>query len=152
MADFIYFKFNEALNSGFAFDPLTATIKMVGVNETGGGTMYVPDQDTHAFLSDVPLASRMGTVTVTGITRTANLTTKRSVLDVPAGISVPTFTAPKVDSLVFYVDTGVEATSRLICRYDSWTGLPIASGLPGGPFFFTVPVDANKLLAIGKGA
>lgn len=147
MADFPYLKFSEALNTGLAFNPLTATIGYVLVNETGGGTTYTPNEDTDEFLAAIPVGARMATGTLANVTRTNNLTTKRSVVNAD-NASLGSVSGAKVDAVVFFIDTGSAATSRLICHYTSWTGLPFVP--TGGPLAVNMPVSNDKIFSIGK--
>lgn len=145
MADFVYLKFAEALATGFGFNPLTTAIGYAFVNETGGGTVYTPSRTAHEFLSSVPLASRMHTGVLDNATRTVDGTGFKIVIDADDE-AIASVSGSKIDSVIFFVNTGSDATARLICRYDSWTGLPFTPS--GGPLAMLLPNSANKLISI----
>lgn len=97
----------------------TDTIKAVLV-DTAAYTVAI---DTHEFLSDIPVGARVGTA--------ATLASKANVLGVldAADIIYTGLTsAPSIEALVIYKDTGAEGTSRLIAYIDTGTGLPVAAG------------------------
>lgn len=82
---------------------------------------YVPNFTTHEFLTSIVAGSRVAT--------SANLGGKTFTLGV-FDANNTTFAAVAVglacDYLVVYVDTGVDATSRLICGLDTgFAGLPV---------------------------
>lgn len=79
--------------------------------------------DTHEFLTDVPVAARVGTaVTLGNVTRTGG------VMDAD-NVTFTAVTGDEAEALVIYQDTGVEATSRLMAYIDDATGLPV---IPNG--------------------
>lgn len=84
---------------------------------------YTVNLSTHAFLSDIAGGARIGTAqTLTSKTNTAG------VMDA-ADISVTGLSsAPTIEAVVIYKDTGVEGTSQLIAYIDTATGLPVAAG------------------------
>lgn len=96
-------------------------VKVVLINVSGAGTLYAFSQ-THEFLSDVPVASRISTTT-------ANLSSKTFVDGMfDAANLVPAFpsvTGTESEALGLFEDTGDEATSSLICYIDTGTGLAI---------------------------
>ncbi len=76
----------------------------------------------HEFLSDVPAAAREET--------SANLTTK-TIADGVFNADDVTFSGTAGDlceAVILYRDTGVAATSELICYIDTATGLPVTLG------------------------
>ena len=77
----------------------------------------------HQFLSDVSAGARVGAaVTLSSKTLTDG------VFDA-ADISVTGLvSAPSVEAIVLYVDTGVEGTSPLVAYIDTSSGLPVAAG------------------------
>lgn len=117
MANAIYDKALEAFaNAQIAW--LTDTIKAVLV-DTNGQTPYAFDQ-THQFLSDVPVGARIATSPALG-----NKTNVSGILDADdvtfSGVSGQT-----AEAVVLFQDTGSAATSRLLCYIDTASGLPIA--------------------------
>lgn len=115
------------LEGGIAW--LTDNIKAVLV-DTGA---YTVDTVNHEFLSDIAAGARIAT--------SPNLASKTSTNGVAdaADTTVTAVTGVTVEAIVIYKDTGVAATSPLICYID------VASGLP-----FT-PTGVDVLLAWDNG-
>lgn len=95
----------------------------------------------HQFLSDIPVGARVGApVTLTG----------KSVTNGVFDANDPTWSglsgAPSIEAVAYYIDTGVEGTSRIAYFMDTATGLPIAAGATGGTL--THDNGANKVFAI----
>lgn len=79
---------------------------------------YAVDLSTHQFLSSVPVAARVGTPQLlTGKTATAG------TADAADAVFVG-LTGDRVEAILIYQDTGVEATSRLIAYIDLAVNLP----------------------------
>lgn len=112
------------------------TIKIVAV--TAGYTF----SQTHQFLSDVP----GGAVRVFTTAALANKTTTAGVADADDPAAVSPAAGPAVVALIYFVDTGVEATSRLIAFDDQATGLPFTPD--GGPVQITFDNGANKIFKL----
>jgi len=95
------------------------TIKAILV-DTASYTVAI---DTHEFLSDIAGGAIVGTAVTLG--------TKTSTLGVADAADL-SFTglssAPTIEALVIYKDTGSAATSPLIAYIDTATGLPVAAG------------------------
>lgn len=116
------------------------------INFTGGTakamlctSAYVPNQDTHQYKSDVTgeLPSGNG-YTLRGV----SLTTKTDSYDGPTNILTldcddPTWAAATLTAryVVFYIDTGTDATSPLISYADF--GADVSS--TAAPFIYQVP-------------
>lgn len=86
---------------------------------------YPAQPDVHEFLSDIPSGARIGAP--------VSLTSKTNVLGVmdAANVSVTGLTsAPTIEALVIFKNTGNPATSRLIKYIDTATGLPVSAGAP----------------------
>lgn len=96
-------------------DILTDDIKVVLTRD------YSPDFNTDEFLSDILLASR--------VTTSGNLIGKTFTLGVFDASNIVFSVVPAgdpCDYLIIYSDTGVAATSRLLCGLDTGIdGLPI---------------------------
>lgn len=86
--------------------------------------------NTHQFLSDVPAAAR--------VALSPNLTSKtvtNGVFD-HADFTWPAVTGDISEALIYYIDTGVEGTSRLVAFLDTGqTNLPIQPN--GGDINYT---------------
>jgi len=116
MANVIYPKYKEALLDGAAnVDINDGTVKCVLVDLAD----YTYDA-AHDFLDDVPSGARVGTPQTIG-----NTTVTGGLFD---GDNV-TFTAVTGDTseaILIFIDTGSEATSRLVALLDTGvTGLPV---------------------------
>lgn len=82
----------------------------------------------HEFLSELPSGARIGApVTLTGKT-----VSDEGVFDAADMTVSGLVSAPSIEALVLYVDTGDEATSPLMTIVDTATGLPIPAGATGG--------------------
>ena len=114
MANTIYPKAKEQMWQG-GINASAGTVKAVLV-DTADYTYGA----AHEFFSDVPAAARVGTPQTLG-----SKTFTNGVFDA-ADITFPTVTGDQSEAIVVYIDTGVEATSRLLLYYDTGvTGLPI---------------------------
>jgi hypothetical protein len=119
------------LNKEVDFD--SDTVKAMLVTST-----YTPNQDTHRYKSSVTGESSgsgytAGGVALTGRTVTYDTATNTLVLD----CDDPTWAAVSVTAryIVFYVSTGVDTTSPLLCYEDFGSNKTSA----GGAFIFQVP-------------
>jgi hypothetical protein len=80
---------------------------------------YTPNLATDQFLSDIPA----GGIIATSVNLTSKTTTNGS--GDAADVSYTAVTGDISEFLVIYQDTGASATSRLIARIDTATGLPV---------------------------
>lgn len=118
MANALYGKGREAFgNAGINWG--SDTIKAILV-DTGAYTVII---DVHDNLDDIPGGARIGTA--------VTLASKSNTLGVMDAADL-SFTglssAPTIEALVIYKDTGVESTSTLIAYIDTATGLPVSAG------------------------
>lgn len=118
MANSMYGKAKEAmLNAGINFG--TASLKFVAVDTTGGAANYT-FSGAHEFLSDVPAGSRRATSpALSNVTRTNGTLDADNVVN-----AFPSLSGAAIEAVILFVDTGVEATSRLVCYFDTGGGLP----------------------------
>lgn len=122
MANAIYDKYKEALLSGAANSSLTSeTVKVSLIDSAASAEPYTA---TDEFYDDVTTAnSVLATVTLSNVTVTngvldADDITFTSVTDIS--------TDGDADALLFWIDTGDTATSRLVAYMDTnIDGLPI---------------------------
>jgi hypothetical protein len=118
MSNALYDKGREAFLSG-SINWSSDTIKCYLI-DTGA---YTPNLSTDQFLSDVPSGARIGTAQTL-----ASKTVTAGVADA-ADISFTGLTsAPSLEALLIYKDTGTASTSPLICLIDTATGLPVSAG------------------------
>lgn len=116
MANKIYPKYKEALITGDSNISLsTGDVKAILVDLAD-----YTYSDTHNFLDDVPAGARVAT--------SGNLASKTvtdGVFDA-ADFSFSSVTGDQSEALIVYIDTGVEATSRLVLFLDTGiTGIPV---------------------------
>lgn len=115
MANAIYPKWKEAIIQASANSSLGGTVKIMLVDLADYGYSAV-----HDFLDDVPAGARVGTAPTLGTKTYVNGT---------FDFADPTWTAVTGDpseAIITYIDTGVEATSRLVDFRDTGvTGLPV---------------------------
>lgn len=135
MANAIYPKCKEQLWQG-GINLSTATVKAILIDSAD----YTYSA-THEFLSDVAAAGRVATSPALGTKTFTN-----GVFD----CADYTFTAVSGDiseALIYYIDTGVEATSRLIAFKDTGlTGFPFTPN--GGDANVTVDTGGNGVAAL----
>lgn len=135
MADFVYTTVKNVLMQG-GIDFLTDDLKVVLVDEGA----YTPVQATDDFLADIAVGARIAT--------SGNLATKSLTAGVfdADDVSLTSVTGASIESIVLYKDTGSAATSNLILRYDSFTGLPYTP--TGGNVVVVWPNTANKIFSL----
>jgi len=133
MANTLYGKFKELLLTA-GIDVESDNIKCVLVDTAA----YTPNFSTDDFLADIPSGDRIAT--------SSNLSSKTITLGVfdAADVTFSTVSGDQSEALVIYKDTGVEATSPLICYVDTATGLPVTPG--GGDI--TVTWHASGIFAL----
>lgn len=112
------------------------TIKLVLVDSAD----YTLSLSTHGNLSDIPSIGRVAT--------SGALTSKTSTAGVAdaADVTLSTVVGDPSEYIILFKDTGVEATSKLICCIDTATGLPVTPG--GGNITVTWDNGANKILKL----
>lgn len=112
MAAAIYPLFKQEVMKGLA-DVSGDDVKLVLV-DTGAYTYSA----SHQFLSDVPGGARIAT--------SGNLASKtftNGTFDA-ADVTINSVTGATVEAVIYYIDSGVAGTSKLIFYDDSLTGLP----------------------------
>ncbi len=123
----LYPKWKEALVQAGSNSALTGTVKAYLVD-----TSLYTYSSSHQFLSDVPSGARVGTAQTL-----ASKTYLNGYFDA-ADLLYPAVTGPQVEALVLVVDTGSDATSRLVGYIDD------AEGLPFSPVGLDQPVVWNS--------
>lgn len=135
MANALYQKWKEAIIQASANSSLGGTVKAVLVD----GADYTFSQ-SHDFLDDVPSGARVGTPQTLG-----SKTYTNGVFDA-ADITFSAVTGDPCEALIIFIDTGSEATSRLVAYIDSATGLPVTPN--GGDITIAWDSGANKIFAL----
>lgn len=128
MANAIYPKYKQAVISGGIDHDLNLGNVKVMIIDAADYTYST----SHEFLSDVAVSARVAT--------SSNLTGKTftdGTFDTD-DVTLSAVTGDQSEALILYVDTLVEATSRLVCYRDTGiTGLPVT--LSGGDITISVP-------------
>jgi hypothetical protein len=114
MGNAVYPKWKEAVIQASSNSSLAGNVKVVAVDLAD----YTYSA-AHDFLDDVPSGARIAT--------SANLGSKTFVNGVfdAADTSFTTPSGDPFEAYIIYIDTGVEATSRLVAFLDTVTGLPV---------------------------
>jgi hypothetical protein len=117
-------------------DLLADDIKCVLVDHSD----HNPDTTNDEFLADIDAGGRVGT---SG--NLSNKATTGGVFDAD-DVTVSTVTGHEFESIVIYKDTGDAATSPLIAKIDTATGLPCTPN--GGDIVISWDSGASKIFAI----
>ena len=132
MPNAIYPKYKEALLQHAANSSLTGTVK-VALVDTGVYTYSA----AHEFLTSL-----------TGVVGTAQTVGSKTFTDGVfdgADVTYTAVTGNSAEALVFYIDTGTAATSRLVSYIDSgFSGLPVTPN--GGDI--TLSFNASGIFAL----
>lgn len=136
MADFLYGKGRQKFLEG-SIAWLTADIKLVLVD----GASYSPVQNTDEFLSDIAVGMRVATSAVfSGKTSTLGVADADDVV-------LSSVSGAQCEYLVIEKeDAGGAGSSPLICKMDSYTGLPVTPN--GGNITIQFPSDSNKIFKL----
>ena len=110
---------------------------------------YTPDPDTEVYLSDIVSNRASGStdLTVAGLTINVDNTDNRTEFDISDLVTGTITITGGTNAVVFYIDTGVEATSELLTYNDllvsgtQTTVFPIAGTL-------TATVSTNGIFSI----
>jgi hypothetical protein len=115
MANEIYPKWKEAIIQGSANSSLTGTVKSLLIDLAD----YTYDA-TDEFLSDIAGASIVSTSAAIG-----SKTYTNGLFD-GANVAFTAVTGDVSEALIYFIDTGVSATSRVVAFVDTGvTGLPV---------------------------
>lgn len=146
MANAIYSKGREAF-AGALIDWDTDDIRAILVRTVAGGgaggnPVYSANMSTDQFLSIIPnnVYCRVATVQLSSLTLTDG------ILDAADGVWATVASGDAVQNIIIYKNTGVEGTSRLICRIDTGTGLPVTPN--GANITSQWDNGANKILTL----
>lgn len=135
MANLIY-PLAKQLALGAGMNLSAGTVKAVLVD-----TASYTYSAAHQFFSSVPVGSRVGAAVTL-----ASKTVTNGVFDAADVSFTGLVSAPTIEAVVVYVDTGTEATSPLIAYLDTGTGLPVAAGAT--QVNVTWDNGANKIFAL----
>lgn len=128
MANKVYPAFLRARLVGSSTEDLSsAGVNVKAVLVDTGAYTY---NDAHDFLDDIPGGARIATSgnlankTVTIVGDDVNVDCDDFDVVIPAS-------QPTIEAIVFYIDTGTAATSRLIRFYDTGSGFPFTPNAAG---------------------
>lgn len=96
-------------------------VRTVAGGGAGGNTVYTANMATDQFLSIIPNNTYCRLATV----QLSSPTLVDGVLDAADAVWATVAAGDAAQAIVIYKNTGVEGTSRLICRIDTGTGLPV---------------------------
>jgi hypothetical protein len=95
------------------------TVKMLAVN-TVGGTTYTYST-AHTFVSDVTA----GAIVARSAALTSLTFTDGTFDAADLAAAWASLTGVQFEAVIFYIDTGSDATSRILAYFDTATGLPL---------------------------
>ena len=100
---------------------------------------YTPNPDTHVYVSDISASRASGStyLTVAGLNITVDNTDNRTEFDINDLVTAAITIAGGTNGIVFYISTGVDATSELLTYSEIQVGgvqttvYPVAGTLTG---------------------
>lgn len=101
---------------------------------------YTVDLAAHDFLDDIPVAARVKTAAL------ANKSVLAAGVFDADDVDLGNTAGDQSESIVLYLHTGTESTSRLIAYIDTATGLPVTPN--SGPIIIQWDNGANKIFAL----
>lgn len=110
---------------------------------------YVPNADTHVFVSDISASRASGTtdITLASLTRTVDNTDDRTEFGC-ATITTGTITVVGgTNAVVFYISTGVDSTSELLTYNELLLSSTPTTFYPLGGVL-TATINANGIFSI----
>lgn len=137
MSNAIYPEWKDAIATGAANSALNGGNVKVLLVDLADYTFDV----AHEFLSSIPAAARVAiSAALTGVTITAG------VVDAD-DTTFSSVSGDQSEALIWFIDTGVEATSRLVVYLDSgYTNLPVTPS--GGNIQVAWDNGANKVFKL----
>lgn len=110
---------------------------------------YTPNPDTEVFLSDVVANRASGStdLTVSGLTINVDNTDNRTEFDFSDLVTGTVTVAGGTNGVVIYIDTGVAATSELLCYCDILVGGVQTTVFPVGGTL-TGAISTNGIFSI----
>lgn len=115
MAAAIYPKWKEAVLQNASDSTLDGTVKVVAVTAA-----YVYDA-AHDFLDDIAGGTRVETFPALASKTYVNGAFDAADIDTTGTVAA----GSTITAYIVFIDTGVEATSRLVAYLDNLTGLPV---------------------------
>ena len=137
-------KFNTFGKAIAKNDMDTVTIKAMFMDPS-----YTPNADTHVYVSDISASRASGStdLTIAGFTITADNTDNRTEFDITDLLTAAITLAGGTNGIVFYISTGVDATSELLTYNDILVGGVQTTVYPVGGTL-TGTISANGIFSI----
>lgn len=121
MANFLFTAFrNGQLSQTTPVDLDTDTIKAMFVDHTDDTPTAADD-----FIDDIVSAGRVPAIASCPALGSRTIGTVAAGVFDAADTTFTALTGDQVESLILFKDTGSEATSKLVARWDTATGLPL---------------------------
>jgi hypothetical protein len=110
---------------------------------------YTPDPDAHVYVSDIVASRASGStdLTVAGLAINVDNTDNRTEFDINDLVTGTISIVGGTNGIVFYIDTGVEATSELLTFNDILVGGVQTTVYPIGGTL-TGTISANGIFSI----
>jgi hypothetical protein len=137
-------KFNTFGKAIAKNDMDTVTIKAMFMDPS-----YSPNADTHVYVSDISASRASGStdLTIAGFTITADNTDNRTEFDISDLVTAAITLSGGTNAIVFYISTGVDATSELLTCNDILVGGVQTTVYPVGGTL-TVTISSNGIFSI----
>jgi len=137
-------KFNTFGKAIAKNDMDTVTIKAMFMDPS-----YTPNADSHVYVSDISASRASGStdLTIAGFTITADNTDNRTEFDISDLVTAAITIASGTNAIVFYISTGVDATSELLTCNDILVGGVQTTVYPVGGTL-TGTISANGIFSI----
>ena len=136
MANLIYGKAKQSLLNG-QINVSSQVLKILFVDST-----YTFSQNTHQFVSDISSSAIKA--------RSAALANVQNILGVldADDLTIASYPGNAFKSVILYVDTGSDSTSRLIAHIDTATGIPFAGINTALNITIAWSNDSNKIISL----
>jgi hypothetical protein len=121
MANALFDAYRNVVVQGTMTDLSTATVKAMFVDHADD----VPSTSADDFINDILSAARVPAIASCPVLSSKTFGVVGVGVFDAADTTFPLLSGDQSESLILFVDTGNEATSRLLAYWDTATGLPI---------------------------
>lgn len=136
MSNFIYGKAKQALLNG-QINVLTNQLKLLILKNN-----YIPNINNHEYVSDINSSS----ITARS-SALQNVSNTLGVLDAD-DIEILNYSGEAFNSVVIYIDSQNDASSRLLCYIDTSSGLPFFGVNATSTITIAWNNDSNKIISL----
>jgi hypothetical protein len=135
--------------NGFGRAIAKSDIDLVTIKAMFMAPSYTPDPDAHVYVSDIVASRASGStdLTVAGLAINVDNTDNRTEFDINDLVTGTISIVGGTNGIVFYIDTGVEATSELLTFNDILVGGVQTTVYPIGGTL-TGTISANGIFSI----